>query len=648
LSTSEFAAYHWLQEMLGARQLPAPDGRPLYKYDLNPDEASKLEALLRKLFMSPIPKTPRLLGAAFCIWTSYWFQKKFCSGPWAWAGPAAPVSAPVDFANRTLLVIEGTEYLKRPIRKSNGSNEYLHTLISEGGFPCRLISEQRNWLTRYIEAVTLAASHGEASLAAATEHANYYQFIVPPSFRASSLFDISADLAFHVANLRRRLSENGITDGAVEWLNRVDPNWREELPIVADDSAARMLVEGLVRASACKPVMPVSCCRVLKRSQNEGWSFGLRMEIEGRIDDSDLPPNVRARLESFSRARILPAGALERAGLPPIGVASRISDAEYNGWEVESLLGRAPTTVNEFPINEDARLIFSIGGGTGVEFVPRGGARISSDILVFRSDVSASDDSIPSTLVLVGTGSMKDSESRLFLAVPQIAVLETGEGSELVEFGAVRDRRLIAIKGSVTILIDGDRYVVRSGADQSDSVRLEAVGQLLEGADAERSAFLGCPVFFVHHGILKKSGDGKTLRMRASGRAQGWSPFDQKNMPYGPVDVAAIDGKGTVLDRLAFVHLPGSARINVSVPHDGVCQASITGVETSSVEAIEAEGGHVDVGERSFGGRDFRVTTTEMESVALKLRFRWEQSEAIFSVPILATRLAFYRDEPGL
>ena len=136
-------------------------------------------------------------------------------------------------------------------------------------------------------------------------------------------------------------------------------------------------MEGLVRASACKPVMPVSCCRVLKRSQKEGWSFGLRMEIEGPVDDVDLPPNVRARLGSLSRARILPAGALERAGLPAIGVASRVSGAEYNGWEIGSLgLGRTSLIVNEFPINEDARLIFSIGRGTGVEFVPSGGTRI--------------------------------------------------------------------------------------------------------------------------------------------------------------------------------------------------------------------------------------------------------------------------------
>ena len=189
MSTSELAAFHWFQTMLAARRLRAPDGRPLYKYDLKPDEASKLKSLLRRLFVAPVPKTPRLLGAAYCIWTSHWFQKRFCGGPWSWAGAAAPVSAPVDFPNRTHLVIEGMEYLKRPIRTSNGWHEYLHTLISEGGFPNRLISEQRNkWLTRYVEAVTLAASCGDASLAAAIEHASYYQFIVPPAFRALGLF----------------------------------------------------------------------------------------------------------------------------------------------------------------------------------------------------------------------------------------------------------------------------------------------------------------------------------------------------------------------------------------------------------------------------------------------------------------------------
>ena len=223
------------------------------------------------------------------------------------------------------------------------------------------------------------------------------------------------------------------------------------------------------------------------------------MEIEGKIDDSDLASQRACKdSKSFNRARIFPAGALEKKGLPAIGVANRTDDGDWKGWEVESLMGRGPMTINEFPIDEDARLVFAIGDRTGVEFVPLGGARVTSDILVFRQDGQVSDDALPSTFVLVGTGSIKERETRLFLAVPFDAAVNPVDDTVVAEISVFAGLKLLCVTGGVSISIGGDRYSIRSGADQPDSIRIETVGQSLEGANADRPASLDArPSLFI-------------------------------------------------------------------------------------------------------------------------------------------------------
>jgi hypothetical protein len=80
LSANEFLAWRWLKPVLDARQLREPDSRPLYKYNLSPAEVSSLERTLREAFQTPLPQVPRVIGAAFCLWTAHWFQREFAGG----------------------------------------------------------------------------------------------------------------------------------------------------------------------------------------------------------------------------------------------------------------------------------------------------------------------------------------------------------------------------------------------------------------------------------------------------------------------------------------------------------------------------------------------------------------------------------------
>jgi len=555
-----------------------------------------------------------------------------------------PVAAPNEPQTRSRLVAEGMRYLKRPIRKqANGDREFLATLVVEAGFPSRLISEQKNWLTGYVEAVTLATSQGDGSLEAATLHAEFFQFRIPPSFRAQSLFHLTADLAHGIAELRRRIADAGITEGAIEWLDGVDPGWRAALPVETSEDAARRLVEGLVRASPRKAVLPVSCYRVLRRNRQGQWGFGLVMEIEGRLDDSDLPAEARALLSAASRARLLPTGALARAGLPAVGVADRTTDEDWRGWVVRSLLRDRPIVIDEFPLDEDARLVFTVNGAIVAEFVPKGGVRVTSDVLVFRPASHADDGQPPASCTLVGTGSLKERERRLFLAVPTGSEVKPNSGAEIHELARFDGRTLLSLQGEATVSFGGDSYVVHAGAAQSESASIDTVGSTPAGVVANAPIYLGCPTFHLHRGPLRSKGDHKTLRMRIFGRGEKWSIFDPTRLPLGLVDIGALDSQGSVLDRLTLIHLPKTAQFRVSVPARGSCRVEVSGLDTDIVEPLDRQSeARPTIITRSRHQHEIAVVTSGSRNTDLRIRVRWPASEILLSIPVLVDKLAFY------
>ena len=83
---NEIQAGRCLKAVLSAHRCAFPDGRQLFKYDLSADEIATLKNTLAEAFRAHLPETPRLLGAAFCLWAAHWFQREFSGGHWSWSG----------------------------------------------------------------------------------------------------------------------------------------------------------------------------------------------------------------------------------------------------------------------------------------------------------------------------------------------------------------------------------------------------------------------------------------------------------------------------------------------------------------------------------------------------------------------------------
>ena len=518
MSEGEIGAWRWLKPFLEARGLRAPDGRDLYKYRLSATELESLKSVLRETFRDKVASKSRSVGALFCLWTAHWFQKTFQGGYYNWNGPSEAIGAALDQSTRSRLVEEGLSYLGRSIRILNGTREFLVTLILEGGFPSKMVVKEGRWLVRYIEAVTLATGQGQCTIQSALDHALFYKSIVPPSFQAVSLLYLVAELAHSVAELRKRLVDAGITAGAIEWLDRATPRWRDELPIPTGDAAARRLVERLVRVNPRAAVMPVECRRLLCRDGPGIWSFGVRLQIEGQIDNDDLPPDVGVALDTFSRARLLAAGLLEKKGFSALGVASRVDEEGCLGWEVRTFFGSGPLEISDYPTDVDVRLYVAAGSSNLIEFVPTGGARLRLILGVPKRNKGRNRRKVRSRRD--GVGARHQSAALLGRTADltcQHVPRKRGRGNRNC-FRQTNPRPT----GNAQVEFGGERYRIVAGAASADGARIEVIGAEIPALQAERIAYRGCPTFMIHRGVLKSRGDDNSLRMRTAANGEPW------------------------------------------------------------------------------------------------------------------------------
>ena len=627
MSIADTIAWKWLAAILQRRGLTAPNKDALYLYDLSDEELDSLKRALIAAFRAQIDAESRVLGAALCFWVSHWFQQSYRGGQYGWKSALDEIGAALDQGPRTRLVEGGLSYLQRPIRRINGEHQYLATVIMEGGFPAHMIAGESHWLYRYIEAAVLATGQGQITLPAAIGHAEFYQNMVPPTLRATHFIQLVANLAFQIAHLRRLLSTAGIGAGAVEWLDRTDAEWRRRLPIRTSDAAARRLVEGLVHAAAREAVMPVECRRLLLRDGAGSWTFGIRLQVEGNLGDNELPPQVREALRSYNRARLLAAGEFARRGPGAVGVASRSNIDDRPAWEIRSLFGTRALELRSFPRGADVSLYFAAGAEILPEFVPSGGSRITSDLLVFGAESKDQD----SALMLLGTGSVRDTREALFVAAASGSRVDPAVDAEVTELGSVDGLRLISLRGAAVIEIGGDRYRIQSQAESSEGVRLEVIGEKLSGLDSHVAVLRGVPDFIVHRGPLRSRGDGASLRVRSAGDRLGWSAYVASNLPFGPLDIGVFD-REICLDRLKLVRLPQEAAVTLTIPRPGECRIEIANFGGASFELL---GGHVDASlTGSSGGAIIDVRGDGARAHRLKVRARWKLSEAILEIPV--------------
>ena len=179
---------------------------------------------------------------------------KYRGGIRRWEDVGAALSVPFDGNDGRRLVREGLKVWSRPSVKGENTQQWLMTLAVEGGFPAGVLEGAEGWLSRYLlrVVVTLLQADSitpEMAFSAAEKEAD--SAAVPHAYQQEIFYAIAGDLASSIASLRRKAESSdrpkGITTS--EWLDVIEPEWREDLPISMGEEAAVKLVNGLIESS---------------------------------------------------------------------------------------------------------------------------------------------------------------------------------------------------------------------------------------------------------------------------------------------------------------------------------------------------------------------------------------------------------------
>ncbi len=538
----------FIRNFLTTRGLSKPNGRPLYRYRIKPEEFEELGAILPHELRRPQFGARRIgpKGAmAFCLWASEWWHRNYEAGAWKWMPLLTALETPAlapggsRYAELQDLVARGLRAWGRTIYRVGPARGYLVTLACEGGLPLKLILRAETHLRHYLKGVLEEFKFFRATDTPARDLAERLRHRLPRAWQREAVYELSGELIEAVWLLQHEL---GPTETPVQDLDRRRPGWREEFPVRISDQVARTLLNDLL----------VEAVKVARRARIDvRWNVELapvaagNWELRGsfhipatmseeafkRLFDSWAHAPRRFDLgvqTAMGRFRALALGTERRTDdnrrsfrLEPFPAASRANTTGLRGSR--RLIAR---THNERCPTDLFQGSSGLGDAAWV-FVPQG-----------------SDEAARPMCRLIGQGTVRVKEPCAFVAVDARVSPDTREG-EAKRVGSIRNERgrvVYRVTGRVAFLAeDGFRTVVETEATSGvANVEYHLLGREKRFVAGTTSAFLGGPSLYMRR-------DGELVR-RIPEQDLQWKP----NVPGGrwteyssvAVDSGTICGSG--------------------------------------------------------------------------------------------------------
>ena len=546
MSTSEAFIRHFL----AARGLAKPNGQPLYRYRIEPEEFEELGTILsQELRVSPLGR--RRIGPkakmAFCLWASEWWHRNYEAGPWKWMPLVAALGMPElapggsRYAELQDLVARGLGAWDRSVYRVGPSRRYLVTLACEGGLPMKLILREQAPLRNYLKGVLEEFKHFGATETPARDLAERLRHRLPRALRQEPVYELSGELIEAVWLLQQEL---GPTDTPVQDLDRKLPGWRDELPVRITDRVARTLLNDLL----------VEAVIVAKRARIDiRWNVELAPVATGdwELRGSFHIPATMSE-EAFTRLFQCWAGVWTPQRFE-LGVKTSTGQFRVLALGTERRTGdnRGSFRLEPFPAANRAETNGLMGSRqlfarTHSERCPtdrfQGSSGLGDSAWIFVPSQSSS--VARPTCRLIGQGTVRVKESYAFVAVDAGLSPDSSEG-KATRVGSIRnarERAVYGVQGKVAFTADdGSRTVVETEA-ASDTLGIEyhLLGREKLLGLGSTSAFLGGPSLYMRR-------DGEPIA-RIPEQDLQWKP----NIPggrwrtYSPsaVESGAIRGSG--------------------------------------------------------------------------------------------------------
>ena len=463
-----------LEKILRDRGLSTPNGHALFAYRLTADEIAALKQPLSQVLAwmgSSCLETPwcsRAFVAIACNWFCSWRGE----GVWGYAPLCAELGLQYrqqDHWNHvTSGIREGLRGWGRRVRRNeDGGDEYLASLICEGGLPLRAIHGGR-WLYQWLQgALDLAARGVDPDQAAAQE-----AWRVPSTFR-THLTPAAAELVGQLHQIKRDLAASADRAGldAIAWLDLNRAGWRDTLPLDMGDEDARALIERVVRRAERGAIGDIGLQRRLVQAADGFWDFTIALSLDGHIEHTRLPHDLGTKLAGKLRARVRPAGDLLAFVSGDLAIMEAYDEDKIPWWRVRPL-----RRVTNQPCPPELRVDLAIesDGAPLGNFILPDAEGLTLEPMAFVSSADAADG-----LTLVARGSHTTRLPHLVIGVPQQCAptfnVVCGSVHPLGRARAL-DLELYRLEGELRLNRDGQTFRWRTGAERETLAALEIDG----------------------------------------------------------------------------------------------------------------------------------------------------------------------------
>lgn len=624
----------WKREFLSRRNLEYATGRPLYTYRVTTDEFAELESILKDrlttyLKIATLGDVARRLDffpALFVLYAAEWWRRRYDGTGFSWDPILDSIGAPPDGWNqvqRSDCVERGFQEWKLRLSDAHGLR-FLGSIAFQGGLPMQLLGAARGNIGKVLSRVLILASSGTTDAREIQEWVRSLSTYLPNSYRQAEVFVLLTEVVVTVLRLKD-IAKLTHSNGAIDRLEQVLPNWRDSFPLPVEDDQAKGLIEQLVRDAAgrvVKHVQHICVERRLESNLDDTWGLRSDISLPEYIDTSALSTLFSVDGQSLTRSLTIRFIRDERV--------TEISLRKLAGQERFRIERRPLDCRDNSVLGEHAMQLLTPSGHSVHKEIARGDPLDDELPWVFE-DLNEAGNSY--RFARQGSGAI--ASIRGILCAPQDWRITSDDGINLVPSAKLTasSRSIWPITGSVRIDAgDGITYRVRCGQAAATNDQFELRGhRIWDTFIYPDKAYRGTPKLYqVSESGLEQQAQGFVTWRASTGRAT--NDGDQVSGPVTAFWPAQTDAKW----RSRVVLLPESAGTAIE-PGDNPNRGTLR-FQSWGLLAVECDTEHVTCRLSSEGAKlsvalEYVGPDNPPEWVHFRGLWRENTSEARFRAP---------------
>ncbi|BDX08084.1 STY4851/ECs_5259 family protein [Planctobacterium marinum] len=478
----------FIKSLLHQRELPEPNGSPLFTYQLSADTCARLRSLLQE---SP-PNSASLKNAhwcaAFCLFGAEWYRREYQSA-WSWSGIFHSLGFELDPYKRADVVIKGLAYWKRPVnRYDSNRNDYLGSLFSEGGLPFSLLAAEGGRFLALFRKLLVefdcAKSFGVSPIPLIKQQLQ----MMPDAFHSDSTVTLLHDM---VGNLYALIDTYSLEEqiAPAEHLDSMVKNWRVSFPIPLDTETGDKFLTGLLNSAAAQRKDKKREQQRLKLYQWLSHSSELSFSSSIRISKKFAIPLTRKDLAAPIVEVLVFEGKTQIAdfGMARAEISDNCTTLQMRKTEV--FVRREQY---EVPLSI---VVMQAGKVSYVEEIPASSLPLD-DMPVLLAQKNEEYE-------VIGCGSVSQKAESLAVLLPADAQVDSKDAT-VIDYVQYEGYRRVGFSGELIIRYtnaeDSDTYHLSNKEDSFSSESLEIKGEQIEfPSQGGYPVYRGVPRITCHH-----------------------------------------------------------------------------------------------------------------------------------------------------